>query len=810
MKNNSYIDFVEKSRNYLNKVVFEQRIAVEEVVYALYEKTKENKEDLSPKEVLFFIGGPSCGKRHLAQEIAKYDKSYQHFISIDMSRFAENESKDDLFGVMVDESGKETKYGELYKIAKENPKSVVVFDSIEKASLKVQSLLGKILREPDNFDISFKDMLIVFTTTMGEEFYKKSIFLEHYKNDPIKAKAWIVELLSTKTIAKDNITRELFDAEILALAMHHHVVPFVELSLKVLAEIGADSIKALAPLFSKKLNTQLKIKSPKTIATLITISRFPYINAKEAKNKVPESLFYQISKFVKEKKIIPKTITIDMGETAKKFYEKNKYILNSHVSDTRSRLQSAYLTWKDEWINEDMMMILENVEFQKTLNNKLYEYGQKPRIRTSEISFDDIAGQKQVKTALKEIIALLGKSEMIEKFKITMPKGIVLFGPEGVGKATLAEAFCKEANLPYVLVSTAELFNQSYIKHVYQVAKDNSPIVVILQDIDMQGVVEGVLTNVPSEPIVESFDSFSKNEMVFTIATANNEANINSELTKSGRIDLRVEVPELDKEARRFYIEQILKKPNDGNINIDRVVKYISGMSRDELERLDREVAIQAIKRNLKTISEELIIEQINIIKYGQKLDQKKVKNFEEELKMTAYHEAGHAVLSHILLPDIKIEQVTITPRSDALGFVSYSTEDYESNVTKEELFNNVCVLLAGRVAKIRQFGEIKGLDSGAMSDLEQATMQVYLAIAMLGMDEELGMISLGGLDAGVLNIFGKKIEERIQDWLSRAKTKTEILINQHWDKIEALAKKLIDNEVVEGEELEEIIGKSK
>jgi cell division protease FtsH len=127
--------------------------------------------------------------------------------------------------------------------------------------------------------------------------------------------------------------------------------------------------------------------------------------------------------------------------------------------------------------------------------------------------------------------------------------------------------------------------------------------------------------------------------------------------------------------------------------------------------------------------------------------------------------------------------------------------------VTKEELFNNVCVLLAGRVSKLKQFGEVKGLDSGAMNDLEQATTQVYLAITMLGMDEELGMISLGTLDNTLLQIFGDKIEERMQDWLTRAKTKTELMVNQHWDKIEALAKKLIENEVVEGEELEAIIG---
>jgi ATP-dependent Zn protease len=588
------------------------------------------------------------------------------------------------------------------------------------------------------------------------------------------------------------------------------VIPFVELSLKVMAQIGAGAIKSLTPLFAKKIGCEVAIKSPKIISSLLTLSGLPYISAKQAKHKLPESLFFEISRFVKEQKKIPASITVDLGEEARKFYEKNRDLIDAHVSDTQSQLKSAHLVWKAEWDTAGhMTMFLVNAEFRKNLNNKLLDFGQKPRIRFSETGFGDIAGQKQVKVALKEIIDLLGKTELIEKFRIKPPRGILLFGPEGVGKLTLAQAFCKEANMPYISVSTTELFNQSYVKHIYQVAKSHAPMVIILQGVDMQGYVEGMVTTVPTDPITEMIDTLSSHEMVFTIATAVGEQNVNPDLTKSGMIDIRVEVPELDREARRFYIQQILKKPNDGKIDIDRVVRYISGMSRDELERLDREVAINAIKKSMSVITEALVIEQINIIKYGQKLDAKKVKNFEEELKMTAYHEAGHAVLSHILLPDIKIEQVTITPRSDALGFVSYSSEDYESNVTKEELFNNVCVLLAGRIAKLKQFGESKGLDSGAMSDLEQATTQVYLAITMLGMDEELGMISMGSLDSNMHQIFGRRIEERMLDWLSRAKIKTELMVLQHWEKIETLAQKLIENEVVEGEELEAIIGKA-
>ena len=798
---NAYIKKLETAREFLNHHVLEQEVAVDEVVYALYEKAKQPMKG-APLEVFLFCGAPSSGKRYLAQKLAEQDEHFSDFITIDMGRFIDPANGDELYGVGLDENGSIRRYGELYLIMQEKPNCVLVFDSIDKADPNVQATLAKMIAEPENFDISFAEAVVIFTTNYGEELYKKGSYLEHFTADPIKGRDWMVELLATKELQPG---RDLMAAELLTLFLHHHVVPFGELSIKILAEIGLKAVRSLLPVFGKKIGAEVKMSSSKSLAALLTLSSLPYINAREIKNKMPELLFFEISRLLKKAGHTPKTLNIEIGDGAKKFYDRYKDAINAHVSDAHSQLKSVHLTWKDSWEGSHATVTLVGAEFRKNLNQKMHDYGQKPRIRVSEIGFADIAGQKQVKAALKEVINLLGKQEMLEKFHTTLPRGMVLYGPDGVGKTTLAEAFCKEADMPYIIISTSELFNQNYVKHVYHIAKMQAPMAVILERIDMQGVVEGMVTTVPADPIVEMIESLAAHDMVFTIATANSD--ISGELTKSGRVDMRIEVPELDKEARKFYVQQILKKPNDGKIDPERVVRYISGMSRDELERLDREVAINAVKKGLSVISEELIIEQINIIKYGQKLDSKKVKNFDEELKMTAYHEAGHAVLSNILLPDIRIEQVTITPRSDALGFVSYSSEDYESNVTKEELFSNVCVLLAGRIAKLKQFGEVKGLDSGAMNDLERATAQVYMAITMLGMDEELGMISLGALDESIIPIFGRKIEERIQDWITRAKTKTELLVAQHWDKIEALAKKLIEHEVVEGEELESIIG---
>jgi ATP-dependent Zn protease len=205
-------------------------------------------------------------------------------------------------------------------------------------------------------------------------------------------------------------------------------------------------------------------------------------------------------------------------------------------------------------------------------------------------------------------------------------------------------------------------------------------------------------------------------------------------------------------------------------------------------------------------ITEDLLIEHINNIKYGHKLDTKRIRNFEEEIRRTACHEAAHAVLSYSLLPHIKIEQVTIAPRYETLGFVSYSAEEFANNATKEEIFNNICVMLAGRTAQIRKFGE-SGIDSGASNDLEQATYLAYIAIASLGMDDVVGYVHADILRQNVSKqMFYRQIEEQLSKWIKDASEKTEVLVEKYWEKIEKLAEILVRQEIVDGAELEKIM----
>jgi len=434
------------------------------------------------------------------------------------------------------------------------------------------------------------------------------------------------------------------------------------------------------------------------------------------------------------------------------------------------------------------------------------------RSRSSTVGFDDIIGHKNVKKRLKAIVRIFTNPEIVAEFKISPPKGMLIYGPPSVGKGMLARAFAKEAKVPYFEISGSRLFDAAYIKSVYEKAKAQAPCIVLLEDIDIKGLYHGTITNISFSDVAKEIEDVpvDNGKYVFTIATAVELEEIDPVLTAPGKLDFLVEVSKLDQEARRFFIEKILQKPNDGKIDVKRIVRYITGLGAADLERLGRMAALAVIEQGKKVITEDILIEQINIIKYGHKLENQMIKNLETEMKMTAYHEAAHAIVSYILLPNVKIEQITISPRSKMLGFVSYNTEDQIATVTKEEIFNDICVLLSGQIAKIRKTGKSYAIDTGAVDDLYQATFQAYNAISVLGMDKQLGFINLSAISQNDPYFLSEAIEKRLLKWIEEAQKVATALVEEYWSHIDQLASTLIEKEVVESDELVKLLGKRK
>ena len=804
--NNGIFLKFETLRSNLKDMIYDQDEAIDEVVDAFIH-TACKPADSPPKAVFTFLGPPAAGKTYLARSLAKLSDEFEDFKQFDMSQYTAPEDGDRLLGQKHTPDG--VADGELTAFLKKHPKSIIVFNNIEKADNQLQlALLDVLTNKDEDACPDTRETVIVFISILGIALYQNREFMKNFRENKLRSQSLIIDALSKEKKIVFDAFQNAFSPKLLSLMSQNYIVLFNRLSLKSMVRIGAAALTQLSGHFAETTHIEMIYRPLESIVKLFILSFAPYINIKRIQQKLPDILLDKITRFIRETKTSPEKVVFRISDQPKNFLKENDEKSETLAQQMFIRSETLELTWKISTRKDTVSFTVEHAELKSLSSSKTLLREELPVIRYSNIGFEDIAGNISIKKTLKEIITVLRQPDKVKQFKVDMPKGMLLYGPEGMGKTMLGKAFAKEAGLPYIYASGSEIFDPQYLNQVYQKAKAFAPGIVFLDEIDMKGIVEGVVTTMPTDQLVMELDAISSapDEFIFTVATAQDKTAVSPEIIAPGRIDLFVEVPEFDMEARRFFIEKILEKPHDGKINMDKVVRYISGMSGYDLERIGKEASLYAIRKNMDCITEDLLIEHINNIKYGHKLDTKRIRNFEEEIRRTACHEAAHAVLSYSLLPHIKIEQVTIAPRYETLGFVSYSAEEFANNATKEEIFNNICVMLAGRTAQIRKFGA-NGIDSGASNDLEQATYLAYIAIASLGMDDVVGYVHADILRQNVSKqMFYRQIEEQLSRWIKDAAQKTESLVEKYWEKIEKLAEILVRQEIVDGAELEKIM----
>ncbi|OIP50865.1 MAG: hypothetical protein AUK28_01225 [Desulfobacterales bacterium CG2_30_60_27] len=795
----------EELRGRLKQIIYDQDEAIDAVVDAFVHLAYKPLE-MPPRAIFTFLGPPAVGKISLASALAGCLAEYAAFKQFDMEQYADPESSMRLLASATVDGLPD---GELVRFINAHPRAIVLFDSIDQADNGLQlALLDLLTRGPGEGSVDCSETIVIFTSTLGGALYQSKGFLNSFKKEKLRAQALVMDAIANEKKMVFETVQPAIAPKLLSVLSHHHIILFNRLSLDAIVRVGADALQRLSEHFMAKSNIELTYQEFDELVRMLTLSFAPYINVKRVKQKLPDAVLFKITQFIRNAPSYPSKVTFKLSRQAKSFLAR----LNRESDNLPQKLfkknETVELTWKEYARGGQVFFSIERAELTRLPTTKEYFREERPRVEFSTLGFAEIAGNKTTKNTLRQIITLLKEPALVRKFGIDMPKGLLLFGPEGVGKTMLGKAFATEAERPYLYVSRSELFDPYYISSAFQKARQFAPSIVFLDGIDLKGMVEGAYANLPVDQLLIELDALptDPDESVFTIATAQNKAEVNPLLIAPDRIDIFVEVPELDKEARRFFIEKILERPNNGRIDVDKVVRYISGMNGYDLQRIGKEASLHAIRHGLDCITEEILIEQINIIKYGSKLEKKHFHNLEEELKMTAYHEAGHAVLSCLLLPDIKIEQVTIAPRLHTLGFISYTFEDFPSNVSRAEVFNNICVLIAGRVASIKKFGD-KGIDSGASVDLEQATHQAYAAVASLGMDREVGYVHTETLTQNVSRqFFLTQVETRVSSWINEATVKARELVERHWETIDTLAAILIRQEIVDGEELLKIM----
>ena len=804
-KDSHFFQMFEKIRYQLKKIIYDQDNAVDEVVDALIHMACR-PEATQPRGIFTFLGPRSVGKTYLASSLVEFLEGYSDLIHLDMAQYTEPETILQLLGGKGVLEGDQE--GELLRSVRQHPRSIIIFEGIDKADNQLHLALVNLLcnDDPDS-GVSFREAIIIFTSNLGSTLYKNRNFLESFSIDRLQNQDLAINVIAREKKVVFDTIQPAIAPKLLELMSRNFIILFNRLTLESMVSIGCHALEAHVEQFVENSGIDLQFKDVDKLMSMLILSLGSHINTKKIKHQLPDALLGKITRYVRHEKVFPEKVVFKVSKQASDFLERLKEKKEDLLRLYRKN-ETISLSWKEYMRGSTLFLNVAKVRGIRSSMGERLIRGVRPCLEFSTISFSDIAGNKSTKATLKQIITLLKNPSLVTQFDIEIPKGMLLYGPPGVGKTMLSKAFIKETGLPYVYASRSDLFNPDYIKKVYKEARNNAPSIVFLDGIDVKGLLEGVLTTMPDDQLILELDSVTTDpaNLVFTIATALSRMDVSQVIIAPGRIDTFVEVPELDREARRFFVDKILKKPNDGNINVERVIRYISGMNGYDLQRIGKEASLYAIRNGLECLTEDILIEQINIIKYGYKLEKKHMRNLDEDLRITAYHEAGHAVLSFLLLPDIKIEQVTIAPRLQVLGFISYTPEDFPGNISRDELFHNICVLMAGRVASMKQFGS-KGLNSGAANDLEQATHQAYAAVASLGMDEEIGYVHTDTLSQNVSKqIFLSKVEKQVQYWIKEATDKAIQLVEEHWPKIEKLAAILIQHEIVDGADLVRIM----
>ena len=445
----------------------------------------------------------------------------------------------------------------------------------------------------------------------------------------------------------------------------------------------------------------------------------------------------------------------------------------------------------------------------------------------TEVSFSDVAGVDEAKEELQEVVEFLKSPQKFIELGAKIPRGVLLMGPPGVGKTLMARAVAGEAGVPFFSISGSEFVEMfvgvgaSRVRDLFDQAKKNSPGIVFIDEIDAVGRQRGAGLGGGHDEreqtlnqILVEMDGFDTGANVIVLASTNRPDILDPALLRPGRFDRRVTLDNPDVKGRQEILSVHAKgKPIDEDIDMEAVAKQTSGFSGADLMNLLNEAAILSARRDKKKIVYEEIAESIDRVIAG---PEKKNKNItEKEKQMVAYHEAGHALVAHLLPYADPPFKVTIVARGQTGGHTRFLPEEETSLITQNQLEARLAAALGGRVAEEIMFYEVT---TGAGNDLEQATNIARAMITRLGMSKKLGPRTFGkreelvflGREISEQRDYSDTIAETIDDEVhSLVQTAYEVaksLINENLGKLSALAKYLVEHESVEGEELTNLL----
>ena len=446
----------------------------------------------------------------------------------------------------------------------------------------------------------------------------------------------------------------------------------------------------------------------------------------------------------------------------------------------------------------------------------------------SKVTFDDVAGIDEEREELEEIVDFLKNPKKYTDMGARIPKGVLLVGQPGTGKTLLAKAVAGEAGVPFFFISGSDFVEMfvgvgaSRVRDLFEEAKKSAPSIIFIDEIDAVGRQRGAglggghdeREQTLNQMLVE-MDGFAKNEGVVVLAATNRPDILDKALLRPGRFDRQIMVAPPDVKAR----EQILnvhakQKKFDSSVDLKLIAKNTSGFVGADLENLLNEAALLAARHNEQAISEKDIENAMVKITMGPEKTTR--VRTDKDKRLVSYHEGGHAVVSHYLASQDPVHEISIIPRGQAGGYTMYRPTEDKNFISRTEMYENIVSLLGGRVAEELVIGDIS---TGASNDIERATKIAKSMVTKYGMSDKVGTITFGsdseevfiGRDWGQEKTYSEGtaaiIDAEIKKIIDSAYDQARAILNDHRDKLDAVAAVLIEKEKITGQEFDQIFG---
>ncbi|MBQ3415823.1 MAG: ATP-dependent zinc metalloprotease FtsH [Clostridia bacterium] len=445
---------------------------------------------------------------------------------------------------------------------------------------------------------------------------------------------------------------------------------------------------------------------------------------------------------------------------------------------------------------------------------KMQGLGEKGKVydeteRKTKIKFDDVAGLDEEKEELIEIVDFLKRPEKFTRMGAKIPKGVLLYGKPGTGKTLIAKAIAGEADVPFISMSGSEFIEMfaglgaSRVRKLFEKARKMAPCIVFIDEIDAIGSRRTSNSGAETEnnqtlnQLLVEMDGFSSEETIIVLAATNRPEMLDGALLRPGRFDRQITVPAPDLKGRLEILKIHSKdKKISEDVNLESIAEDTAGFTGAELANILNEAAIIATKNKHDDIEEIDIEEAIKKVTVG--LEKKTRKYSDKDKRLTAFHEAGHAVVSRYLPTQTNVKEISIIPRGVAGGYTMYKSDDDKYYISKTEMKEKLVALLGGRAAEKLVLDDIS---TGASNDIEVATGIARDMVTKYGMSDDLGPIDFQGKEPYEIQMFGENIGDKIgaevKMLIDEAYRNAMNLLIEHRDKLDLIAETLIKQEKI-------------